>query len=107
MTNYLKLIDWGMLAFSGLWISGLAVVLAIFGLVRYAAQRTARRFGDVLKESGYQAGMNAGLALFCLGLIGSSRHWWEVVAWIALAIWFCVNMIVGILAHQQKQRHTR
>jgi hypothetical protein len=102
MINYLKLIDWQMLAFTGLWIIGLAVVVAIFGFVQFAAQRTARRFGNVLQESGYQAVMNAGLTIICLGLIGSSRHWWEVVVWSALAILFCVNMILALRADKPK-----
>lgn len=102
MINYLKLIDWQTLAFTSLWIIGLAVVVAIFGFVQYAAQRTARRFVNVLQESGYQAGMNAGLALFCLGLLGSSRHWWEVVVWSTLAIWFCVNLILALRSDKPK-----
>jgi hypothetical protein len=96
MISHLELIDWRMVGFACLWIIGLAVVCATFGFVQYEAQRTTRRFWYVYKESGYQGWVYAGLSLFCLGLIGSSQHWWEFVAWIVLAIWFLLNLILKL-----------
>jgi len=81
----LHLIDWRMVGFGALWITGLAVVLSALGFAYYEAQTGARRMREVLKRPTYQVAVNGGLTLFCLGLIGSSRTWWESLLWTLLA----------------------
>jgi len=102
MINYLRLIDWRMIFFACLWINGLAIVVVMLGFAQYTAQRTARRFWNVFKESGYQVGLYAGLALFCLGLINSSRHWWETAIWILLGLCFSVSAFLAWRAYKPK-----
>jgi hypothetical protein len=84
----LSLIDWRMVGFASLWIVGLAVLLTVLGFANYHADLEARRMRDLLRETDYQMAINAGLTLFCLGLIGSARTWWERLLWGALALSF-------------------
>ncbi len=82
------LIDWRLVSFSALWIAGLSLILAACSFADYSAAERHLRTRTVLRQPGYQAAINAGLVLFCLGLMGSSRTWWEQVLWGALAIAF-------------------
>ena len=89
----LDLIDWKMVGFASLWILGLAVILSVFGFVDYHAKAGGTRFRDELRKPIFQAWINAGLTLFCLGLLGSSGAWWESVLWGILAVAFLVFCI--------------
>ena len=89
----LDLIDWRMVGFASLWIVGLAVVLSVLGFVDYHAKAGGIRFRDELRKPIYQAWINVGLALFCLGLLGSSGAWWESVLWGLMAVAFFVFSI--------------
>ena len=84
----LELIDWGMLGLASLWITGLAVILTALGFADYHAARAGRKFRQEIGRPAYQSAINFGLVLFCLGLIGSSRVWWETVLWAVLAVAF-------------------
>jgi len=94
----LDLIDWRMVGFASLWILGLAVVLSVFGFVDYHAKVGGVRFRDELRKAIYQAWINIGLALFCLGLLGSSDTWWEAVLWGVLVVAFIVFSISAFRA---------
>ena len=90
----LDLIDWKMVGFASLWITGLAVILSVLGFVDYHAKERKTRFRDELRRPSYQAWINVGLTLFCLGLLGSSDAWWETILWGLLAvafIWFSIS----------------
>jgi hypothetical protein len=87
MSN-LYLIDWRLVGFSALWILGLAVVLAALSYADYAAGQGRLRLRAVLARPHQQMAINAGLALFCLGLLGSARAWWESALWAVLAAAF-------------------
>ena len=69
----LDLIDWPMVGFASLWILGLALMLTTFGFADYHAGHERKKAREILKRSEYQVPINAGIALFCLGLLGSSR----------------------------------
>jgi Mn2+/Fe2+ NRAMP family transporter len=84
----LALIDWRMVGFAALWIFGLAIVLTAVGFADYRASRESARTADVLRRSGYRAAANAGLTLFCIGLLGSGHVWWELAIWGSLALAF-------------------
>jgi hypothetical protein len=90
----LDLIDWKMVGFASLWITGLAVILSVLGFVDFHAKERGIRFREELRRLNYQGWINIGLTLFCLGLIGSSGAWWETVLWGGLAIafiWFSIQ----------------
>lgn len=84
----LDLIDWRMVGFASLWIVGLAIELSVLGFVDYQAKERGERRRDLLRQPGYQIWVNFGLVLFCLGVLGSSRAWWEAVIWVLLAVAF-------------------
>ncbi len=87
-----------MLGFASLWILGLAVILSTLGFANYHASRGRKRLREVLGEPGYRAAVNAGLTLFCLGLLGSSLSWWETVLWGLLAAAFVSYTIAAFIS---------
>jgi hypothetical protein len=82
----LNLIDWRLVAFSGLWVTGLAVALAAFSLGDYEADRQRARTRDVLARPGYRTAVYLAVGLFCLGLLGEAQTWWAQALWAALAL---------------------
>lgn len=94
----LDLIDWRMVGFASLWILGLAVLLTVLGFADYHAKVEGRRIRDLLREPGYQAAVNGGLTLFCLGLLGSARAWWEKALWALLAVAFLAYTVGSLRA---------
>lgn len=85
----LGLIDWRMVAFAGLWIGGIAVVLTTLGFADYRRQmETGLGLRAVLRRPSYQVPINGGLALFCASMIDSARALWESLLWGALALAF-------------------
>ena len=84
----LELIDWRAVGFASLWIAGLALILSALGFADYRAASAGRKFRKEIGRPGIQSAINVGLTLFCLGLIGSSRAWWETGLWAALAAAF-------------------
>lgn len=81
----LDLTDGRMVGFGAMWITGLAVILSALGFADYHAHQEGVSIRDLLNCSGYQMAINGGLTLFCLGLIDTSRNWWETVLWVLLA----------------------
>lgn len=77
----LNLIDWPMVAFGALWIVGLAVILSALGFAYYEAGQADEKLRTRLRCPIYQRAVNAGLTLFCLGMIGSADALWERVLW--------------------------
>ena len=89
----LDLIDWRMLAFSSLWIFGLALILTVLGFAYYHAQRRKRGLSAELRRYNHQVVINGALVLFCLGMLGSTSPWWERVLWLLLALAFFVYFL--------------
>ncbi len=94
----LDLIDWRMVGFASLWILGLALILTTLGFANFHAHTGSKRMREVLGEPGYRAAVNAGLTLFCLGLLGSSLSWWETVLWGLLAAAFLSYTIAAFIS---------
>ena len=84
----LNLIDWPMVGFAALWIVGLAVILSAFGFAYYEAGQAEEKLRTRLRRPAFQRALNAGLTLFCLGMIGSAEALWEQVLWGLLAAAF-------------------
>ena len=91
MSN-LDLVDWALAGRSAVWLLGLSVVLACLSFGDFEASRHNRRLREVLAGRGYQRGLNVGLMLFSLGLMASSRAWWEAVIWGLLAAVFAYQV---------------
>ncbi len=79
------MIDWWGLAHNALWVVGLAVILAACSTASYGSQRTGVRLRQELGGPGFQMLFDAGMALVCLGLLFSSRTWWQQALWGLLA----------------------
>ena len=90
--DLINLIDLRLVAFTSLWIIGLAIILAAFGFVHYYVQTESRRSIEIIKQPIYQVVISTGLMLFCIGISGSSDNWWEIIVWILLAIGFGVYL---------------
>jgi len=81
------LIDWFSVLSATLWISGLAFLLALFGLARAARERSTRQ---VLAQPHFRVAMMLGIVLFALGMGLSVGTWFERIGWgvvTALALW--------------------
>ena len=83
------MIDWASLAFNGLWVMGVAVILAALSHSSYEAQRQGERLRTQLAAPGFQAWLSVGLALISLGLALIGPRWWERVLWGL----FCVTSV--------------
>ena len=82
-------------------IVGLAIELSVLGFVDYHAKERGERRRDLLRQPGYQIWVNFGLVLFCLGVLGSSRAWWESVIWVLLAVAFGYYAIAAYGKYKQ------
>lgn len=96
------MIDWWALFHNSLWILGLALGLAALGLANYEANRYHVRLRQKLGERGFQLSLNAGTLLFCLGLLFSSKTWWEYVLWGLLAVAFAGQAVWSIKGVKEK-----
>lgn len=89
------MIDWWGLVPNVLWVLGLALALAVFSVASYQAGAQGARLRDNLKQATYHVPLNLGLSFFCLGLLLSSRTWWEGVLWGLLAAGFAAQATVA------------
>lgn len=85
MENLLTLIDWQVVVWGAVWVTGLAAALAAVSLADYQAAREKARTRTVLGRAGFQAAVWGGLALFALGQGGLVEGVWLRVAWLAVA----------------------
>jgi len=81
---------WG-IAVNGLWILGLAVLLAVLSWANWAAGTQRIRFRAVLGRPNVQQRLVLGLFLLCMGLAATGRAWWERALWGFLAAVFVVS----------------
>jgi hypothetical protein len=80
------MINWWGLFRNALWVVGLAVGLGALSIANYQAHRRKVRLRQTLAEPGFQLAFRIGMTAFCLGLLFSSRTWWEQVVWGLLAL---------------------
>lgn len=82
------MLDWSSLALDFLWVLGLAVIVATVSYYYWLTAETTlsdRRLGDVPTCI---IGVSFGGWLFCVGMAGLARYWWEGAAWGVLVILF-------------------
>jgi hypothetical protein len=75
---------WGVLA-NGLWVVGLATLLAGFSWAYWISQTEQVRLRRVLGRPRVDRRLSLGLLLLCAGLATTGRAWWERVLWTVLA----------------------
>ena len=99
----LSLIDWRMIFFSGLWISGLAMILTALGFADYHAAIASRRLGDLAGRPRYRAAIYAGLTLICFGLLGSSDGFGKNLVWALLGTGFLAYAVTALRAAHRSE----
>jgi multisubunit Na+/H+ antiporter MnhB subunit len=75
------MVDWGSLAFNGLWVLGASVILAAFSISSYEAQRRGEPLRVRLTAPSFQLWLLVGLVLISLGAALIGPRWWERVLW--------------------------
>jgi hypothetical protein len=93
---------WGVVR-NGLWILGLAVVLAAWSIARWWALKHAVKLRQVLSRPFFLVPFSAGVALFCLGLALSGQRWWETTIWAVLTVLF---VLLGVSSWLGGRRET-
>ena len=87
---------WGVIA-NSLWILGLAVLLAALSWAHWVASSEGRHLRIVLGRPQTQRCLDLGLFLFCVGLVATSRAWWERILWgLLAAAWVIKALLEGI-----------
>jgi len=87
------MIDWLGLAHNTLWLLGLAMALAVLSIALDESRPAGHRLRDSLAAPGFQAALDAGLVLVCVGLLFSAQAWWERGAWGLAAVLFAAHAI--------------
>lgn len=96
------MLDWGYVLASGLWIGGLAVILASLSYHDWLAQVRGARLRDLLATPGFLLAFSAGLLLFSLGLLFLRPSWLEKAGW-GISAGFFLWQIVTALAKPLKK----
>ncbi|HEY76506.1 MAG TPA: hypothetical protein G4O00_10040 [Thermoflexia bacterium] len=84
------MIDLGAVLVNGLWILGLAVVLAVLSQA-YAFGTHGTGFRAAMQRQHVQQGLAIGLVLFCAGMAATGRVWWDRLLWGALTVGWAVR----------------
>ncbi len=71
---------------NGLWIAGLAIIVASLSYIRYQAVIQDLPLRRQLAHSSSQLAIYLGAILIGLGLAGTSAAPWEAVIWLAFAL---------------------
>lgn len=80
--------------FNGLWILGLAVLLAGLSYHYWIAHQEDRRLIEQLQGSAFRQVFWLGLALIGAGLVGTSDEAWELIVWILFTAYSLFNLIL-------------
>ncbi len=82
------MIDWLGVLTNGLWIVGLAALLATVSYYEYIASQQGKPRHIVFGAPRVVFYLSLAMTLFCLGVALSGGRWWERIAWGILALLF-------------------
>jgi hypothetical protein len=99
------MIDWWGVFHNALWVGGLAAILAALSMANYQAHAARARLREKLGGPGFQLAFDAGMGLFCLGLLFGSAPWWERGVWGVLAALFA-GQAIWLWYGQRRQART-
>jgi len=74
-------IDWAYVAWSALWLLGLSVELSVLGVAYYHSTERGQKLSMVLGGKTYQAFLDLGLVLACIGFCALAPTWWQQALW--------------------------
>jgi hypothetical protein len=87
------MIDWPLVLFSAVWLSGAALGLAVLSYASWSASTSSERLRVVLQRPRYQCALLAAACLICTGLGLTATTWLETLLWIMLAFSSAVALI--------------
>jgi hypothetical protein len=87
------MIDWPLVLFGAVWISGAALALATLSYASWSASVHGERLRAVLQRSHYQRALLVAACLICTGLGLTAASWLETILWAVLAISSAVMFI--------------
>ncbi len=85
------MIDWVGVVTNGLWVLGLAGMLAAWSYFDYDAKIHGKPVRQVLNAPMFIRPFSLAAVVFCMGVAASGGSWWQRVAWAVLAILFAVQ----------------
>jgi hypothetical protein len=85
------MIDWLGVITNGLWVLGLAGMLAALSYFDYYAKTHDLSVRQVLNAPMFVRPFSWAAIVFCVGAAASGGSWWQRVAWAVLAILFAVQ----------------
>ena len=80
------MIDWWGVASNGLWIAGLSTILAVVSYVHWWAHDQGLTLRQALTRNEFRFPFLIGALLFAVGLLATSRLWWERIGWATVVL---------------------
>jgi len=80
------MIDWPLVLYSAVWLSGAALALAMLSYASWSASLRGERLRAVLRRSDYQRVLLVAACLICVGLGLTAASSLETILWIVLAV---------------------
>ena len=87
------MMDWPLVLFSTIWISGAALALATLSYASWIATMRGERLRVVLRQAAYPRLLLAAAVLICVGLGLTAASWIETVLWLILAGFSAATLI--------------
>lgn len=91
------MINWYNVIANGLWITGLALLLAVISHSRWEARQYNRPWKQVLSAARWQRRLDLAMAFFTAGLCATAATWYEQGIWGLLCL-----IYVGALLHHYR-----
>jgi hypothetical protein len=88
----MTMIDWLGVVTNGLWVLGLAGMLAALSYFDYYARIRGQPVRRVLNTPLFVRPFSWAGLIFCVGIAASGGSWWQRVAWIVLAALFVASL---------------
>jgi hypothetical protein len=85
------MIDWLGVLTNGLWVLGLAGMLATLSYFDYHAKTRSLPLRRVLNAPMFVRPFSWAAVVFCIGVAASGGSWWQRLAWAVLAVLFAVQ----------------
>ena len=92
---------------NGLWIVGLAVMLASLSYHYYEARRRKRPFREQATERTFRIAAWVATLLITAGLAATSAHFWEAGLWFLLVIYSVVRIAKAVQENQSTEKESR